>query len=87
MFCSLHISRVVVAFFIGPKLHMNDDLSGIMERNSLQKIINHCKLEKLLLSSFKRQFCNVTYNAGHKCWDTYQNTSEQSPPPPSPKQC
>ena len=24
------------------------------------------------------------YNAGHKCWETYQNTSEQSPPSPSP---
>ena len=24
----------------------------------------------------------MDYNAGHKCWDTYQNTSEQSPPPP-----
>ena len=31
-----------------------------------------------------------TYNAGQKSWDTYQNTSEQSPPPfppfPSPHQ-
>ena len=25
-------------------------------------------------------------NAGRKCWDTYQNTSEQSPSPPSPPQ-
>ena len=25
-----------------------------------------------------------SFNAGYKCWDTYPNTSEQSPPTPSP---
>ena len=32
----------------------------------------------------------LSYNTGQKCWDTYQNTSEQStpfpPPPPSPQE-
>ena len=39
-----------------------------------------------LLSAWLHPIPTCTYNAGRKCWDTYQNTSEQSPPPLPPPQ-